>query len=39
MTEHGGQNFYVAGVFAESVIVGDRFRLGVNDKFIGIAAA
>src|SRR5882724_2733755 len=39
MAEHRGQNFHVAGVFAKSVIVRNRFWLRVNHEFVGIAAA
>src|SRR6266478_495580 len=39
MTEHGGEGIQIIRVLAESVIVRNRFRLGVNDKFVGIAAA
>src|SRR5437660_3231555 len=39
MAEHGGKGVHIIGIFAEGVIVRDRFWLGVNDKFVGIAAA
>src|SRR5713226_1089244 len=39
VTQNRGKGTHVAGVFAEGVIVRDRFRLGANDKFVGIAAA
>ena len=39
MTEHRGHRVRIVRVFAESVILRDRFRLRVDDKFIGIAAA
>src|SRR6266481_1085888 len=39
VTEHGGQRISIVRILAESVIVGDGFRLGVDHKFVGIAAA
>src|SRR5260370_14138299 len=39
MTEHGGEGIRIVSVRAESVVVRDRFRLGVDHEFIGIAAA
>jgi len=39
MAEHRGQGVRVVGIFSEGVIVRNRFRLGVDDKFVGIAAA
>src|SRR6267378_2244068 len=39
MAEHRRQGVRVAGIFSEGVIVRDRFRLRVDDKFVGIAAA
>src|SRR6266581_2482181 len=39
MTQHRGKSVHVAGIFAKRVIVRDGFRLGVDDKFVGIAAA
>src|SRR6266850_5182798 len=39
MAEHSGHRVRIVRVFAESVIVRNRFRLGVDYKFVGIAAA
>src|SRR5260370_12244545 len=39
MTEHRGHRIQIVGVFAESVIVRNRFWLRVNHEFVGIAAA
>src|SRR5436190_19298971 len=39
MTEHGGKGFNVIRVLAESVIVRNGFRFGVDHKFVRIAAA
>src|SRR5882762_9314542 len=39
MAEHRRQGVRVAGIFSEGVIMRDRFRLRVDDKFVGIAAA
>src|SRR5712671_1440063 len=39
MTEHCGERDCVVRVFTESVIVRNGFRLGVDYKFVGIAAA
>src|ERR1700687_1980958 len=39
MAEHGGQGVRVLDIFSEGVIMRDRFRLAVDDKFVGIAAA
>ncbi len=39
MAEHGGEDFDVACICAEGVIVRNRFWLGVDDKFVGITAA
>src|SRR5215471_10303022 len=39
MTEHGSESRGIVGIFAERVVVGYRFRLGIDHKFIGIAPA
>jgi hypothetical protein len=39
MAEHGFHFGDVGGVFAEGVIVGDGFGLGVDQEFVGVAAA
>src|SRR5882762_4576471 len=39
VTEHCGERDRVVRVFTESVIVRNGFRLGVDYKFVGIAAA
>src|SRR6267378_1126637 len=39
VTEHRGEGVVVVGVFAEGVIVGNGFGLGVDYEFVGIAAA
>src|SRR5579859_599778 len=39
MTEQGEKSGEIVGVFAEGVIVGDGLRFGVDDEFVGIAAA
>src|SRR6266853_1783471 len=39
MAEHRRKRVHVVRVFAESVIMRDRFWLGVDDKFVGITAA
>src|SRR5260370_41257707 len=38
MAEHRGQGLGLTSVFAESVIVRNRFRLGVDHKFVRVAA-
>src|ERR1035438_10281128 len=39
MAQHGGEGRGVVGVFAEGVILGNRFRFGVRHKFVRIAAS
>ena len=39
MAEHSFHFGEVGGVFAEGVIVGDGFGFGVDEEFIGVAAA
>src|SRR6266480_441593 len=39
MAEHRGHRVLIVRVFAERVIVRNRFRLGINHEFVGIAAA
>src|SRR6266571_71618 len=39
MAEHRGQRVGIVRVFAEGVVVRNGFRLGIDHKFVGIAAA
>src|SRR5262249_19751591 len=39
MAQHGLEHSVVVCVFAEGVIVRNRLRLGIDDKFVGIPAA